>query len=104
MTLYSYDAAVVPSAAAGMPVPKDELKAFFWVAEDVGISLDQWLEESDNGPGQISPPTVIARSSVTLDGKEGVVRITESEGIQSISYYIPLSNARVFVVNAGPGD
>lgn len=105
--LYSYSLASIPSEQAGMPVPKDRLKATFWVAEGVDQPLDQWLAE---GRAQASAqqglpaPTVISQSQAVLDGRQGLTEITQSDSVTTLSYYISLGGERVFVVNAQPSD
>ncbi|HEY8767165.1 MAG TPA: hypothetical protein VIP09_07880 [Dehalococcoidia bacterium] len=101
-TLYSYDPAT--AIGDGRLVPSDKLKVFFWVAEGVDKPLAQWLADGDNTANQVSPLTVISQSDATLDGRQGTARVTESDGVRTTSYYIPISNKRVFVVNAGPSD
>lgn len=103
LILYSYDLASV--AGDGRPVPKDKLKVFFWVAEGVDKPIPEWLEEGHNGPGQITPPSVVSQTPTTLGGKQGLNEVVEveDEGIHT-SYYIPIGDERVFVVNAYPGD
>jgi hypothetical protein len=87
-----------------MPVPRDKLKVFFWVAEGVDQPLEEWLAEGKTSPGQISPPTVLSKYASTLGGKEGLVEVVEHDGVESINYYTPIGSGRVFVVNAVPAD
>jgi len=103
--LYSYD--FNGAVGDGRPVPKDKLKAFFWVAEGVDQSLEQWLaggRAKASAEQNLSPPTVISQAPTALGQKEGLVEVTESDGFASISYYATLDGGRVFVVNAGPAD
>ena len=105
--LYSYDLAGVPPEEAGMPVPKDRLKAFFWVAEGVNKPVEQWLAEGRaqaSAEQNLPPPLVISQSQAVLSGRQGLMEVIESDGVRHISYYIPLGDGRVFVVNAVPED
>jgi len=106
--LYSYDLASIPPEEAGTPVPKDKLKALFWIAEGIDKPLDQWLAEERTKASteqNMPPPTVVSQGPATLGGKEGIVEETiDSEGIKHKSYYIDLGGGRVFVTNAVPSD
>jgi len=94
--LYSYD----PATGGPGPVPPDKLKAFSWVAQGVDKPLQDWLYEQDHSPGEISPPTVLSETDVTLGARYALRRVTESQGDQSISYYVPLAGNQIFVINA----
>jgi hypothetical protein len=107
LSLYSYNLASVPPEEAGMPVPKDKLKVFFWVAEGVDKPIDQWLAEERakaSAEQNLPPPTVVSQSWAALADKQGLVVVIESDGVKSISYYVGLGNERVFIVNAVPAD
>jgi len=105
--LYSYNLANVPPEEAGMPVPKDKIKAIFWVAEGVNTPVEQWLAEGRaqaSAEQNLPPPSVISQSQAVVSGRQGLAEVIESDGIQSNSYYIPLGSGRVFVVNGIPAD
>ena len=103
LVLQSYDPATAPGI--GGPLPKDKLKALFWVAEGVTKSLVDWLAEGDSSPGQISPPVVVSQSETVLREKHGIKQVTDAgEGIKHVNYYISIGSGRVFVVNAGRAD
>lgn len=102
--LYSYDPAKVPPEEAGMPVPKDKLKAIFHVVQGVEKPLDQWLAESRNQPGQPPPPEVLSTWDITLGGKSGIAELVDDGGQQSVGYYIGLAGGWVFAIGSGPAD
>jgi hypothetical protein len=102
--LYSYDLASISPGDAGKPVPPDKLKVFLWIAEGVDQPLEEWLAEQDSGPGQPVPPVVLSQTDVTLDARAGLKRVTESDGVRTVSYYVPTDEGNVFVVNAVPAN
>jgi hypothetical protein len=102
--LYSYDPANVPPEDAGKPVPPDKLKVFFSVSEGVDKPIDEWLAEQDRSPGQPAPPTVISQDEILLAGRAGVQRVTEFDGVSSVSYSVRQDGDELLLVNAGPAD
>ncbi len=101
--LYSYDVASVPPEEAGMPVPKDKLKVLFFVTEGVDKPLREWLEEQRNDAGQ-PPLTVVSSADITVAEKEGVVEVTEADGVQIIAYYLVIGGDRVLTISGVPAD
>jgi hypothetical protein len=100
LTLYSYD----PSTGSGAPISTERLKAFFWVAEGVYQPIEEWLDEGNDSPGQITPPTIVSREDVTLAGQPGIAEVVELDGVQSVGYYVSLGSGLVFAVDAIPAD
>jgi hypothetical protein len=101
VALYSYDPNLVPSGQAGMPVPKDRLKAIIRVAEGVNTSVEQWLIDSRTGQ---PPVTIISSSSAVIGGLAGINEVVEDEGGLHSAYYIPLGQGRIFIIGAVPAD
>jgi len=105
LNLYSYDLVSVPPEQAGMPVPRDKLKAISYVAEGVDKPLEQWLADARNDPAQPPPPTLLSTSDVALGGKTGLAQVVEDDyGVKHISYYLPLGGGRILVIGAVPAD
>ncbi|MEX0683033.1 MAG: hypothetical protein WED85_13655 [Dehalococcoidia bacterium] len=103
LVLRSYDPATAPGI--GGPIPKDKLKARFWVAEGVTKPLADWLAEGDASAGQFSTSVVVSQTEVTVAAKQGIRRVTDvGHGITHISYYLLMGGGRVFVVNGGRAD
>jgi hypothetical protein len=103
--LYSYDLASIPSGEVGMPVPKSELKATFWIAEAGSESVQQWITDGDNSAAaQGLPVTIVSQSNTSLAGKQGIARATQADQTTDQSYYIPIGGGRIFVINATPAD
>lgn len=103
--LYSYDLASIPSGEVGMPVPKSELKATFWIAEAGSESVQQWITDGDNSAAaQGLPVTIVSQSNTSLAGKQGIARATQADQTTDQSYYVPIGGGRIFVINATPAD
>jgi hypothetical protein len=99
--LYSYDPSSVPPEQAGEPVPKDKLKAIFRVEEGVYQPVDEWLAESRAGQ---PPVNILSSTNVSVDAKGGISEGTESNGVTSTGYYVPMGGGLLFIVGAGPND
>jgi hypothetical protein len=102
--LYSYNLASIPSGEAGMPVSKDKLKVVFSVTEGVNKSLQDWLSETRNSPGQPPAPTIVSSSDVTLGGKSGLVEVSDEDGLKHITYYLVLGGGRILAISGVPAD
>ncbi len=101
--LYSYDPSAVAPEEAGKPVPRDKLKAFFWVAKGVTQPLQEWLAATPE-PGQPPTPKVTSQEEVMVAGREAVFQVTQNPETSDFSYYIRLNSSSVLVINAGPAD
>ncbi len=103
--LYSYDLASVPAEDAGKPVPMDKLKVIFRVVQGVDEPVQEWLASQDSiSQSQGLPVVVISQTAVVVGGNDAMVRVTEAEGVQSTSYFIPFGNGNLLVIGAVPAN
>lgn len=100
--LYSYDPTSVPPEEAGMPLPRDRLKVEIVVLDNPeGFSLEDWIQ-ADRERG--APVSVSDRSTVAVDGTDGIRETVQSGTSGSILQHFFLKGTNVYVIVKYPSD